>query len=281
MGWSIGDRVRHVVKPDWGLGEVLGLDGDGRIVVYFERAGEKLLKDPPMVAATGAEAQRPLVRGSKSRALKARQPDKSLAQYREAFVALFPKGFRDPEFVRRERDYKVAASKEMSEALGQRRFSALLSRAKYGEACREALKAVNATNLIYPNEKMDLRDGLRTSASMKRFSETLYEWLHGKENEAERFQRFVDTLDAIGASKWTTASYFAFLAIPRQHMFLKPVPTKRIADACGMELNYRPEPNWLTYESLRQVSARLELDLKDLSPRDFIDVQSFIWCVAR
>ena len=91
---------------------------------------------------------------------------------------------------------------------------------------------MNATNVIYPNEKMSLRDGLH-------------------------------------------------LAMPTEHMFLKPVPTRRIAEACGVELNYRPESNWLTCQCLLRLAERLKETLADLEPRDMIDLQGFVWLVAR
>ncbi len=85
----------------------------------------------------------------------------------------------------------------------------------------------------------------------------------------------------MGAGNWTTATYFPFIADPDNHMFLKPVATKRIAAACGVELNYRSELNSLTYQSLLRLADHLLEALADLKPKDLIDIQSFIWCVAR
>ena len=62
MTWNVGDRVFHRVKPEWGLGEVDVLGEDGRLEVFFEQAGKKLLQDPQLLWATGADATRPLVR---------------------------------------------------------------------------------------------------------------------------------------------------------------------------------------------------------------------------
>jgi hypothetical protein len=58
---------------------------------------------------------------------------------------------------------------------------------------------------------------------------------------------------------------------------MKPRVTRAIAELCDFELNYKPEPNWLTYKSLLEFAAMLKELLKDLEPRDYIDVQSFIW----
>jgi hypothetical protein len=63
-------------------------------------------------------------------------------------------------------------------------------------------------------------------------------------------------------------------------MFLKPDVTKRAAEACNFELNYRPELNWRTYESLLRFNAALRELIADLKPRDNIDMQAFIWCIG-
>jgi hypothetical protein len=50
---------------------------------------------------------------------------------------------------------------------------------------------------------------------------------------------------------------------------------------CRFELNYRPEPNWLTYRCLLEFAQNLRNKLADLEPKDMIDVQSFLWCIAQ
>jgi hypothetical protein len=126
-----------------------------------------------------------------------------------------------------------------------------------------------------------LRKGLKSTKTKGEFSAALLALLYGEGEFVEGFTTFADVLTEIGAGKWTIATYFPFLATPDTHMFLKPEVTKRIAVACGVELNYRPELNALTYQSLLRLSEHLRELLKDLGPRDLIDVQSFMWCVAR
>jgi hypothetical protein len=62
MTWTVGDRVFHRVKPEWGLGEVDIVGEDGRVEVFFEEAGKKLLQDPQLLRATGEDTSRPLAR---------------------------------------------------------------------------------------------------------------------------------------------------------------------------------------------------------------------------
>jgi len=42
-------------------------------------------------------------------------------------------------------------------------------------------------------------------------------------------------------------------------------------------LNYRSQPNWLTYSRLIAMSRAFHEKLEPLGVRDMIDVQSFIW----
>ena len=63
-------------------------------------------------------------------------------------------------------------------------------------------------------------------------------------------------------------------------MFLKPTVTQNAAEISGFAINYRPDLNWHTYASVLAFAKYLKAELVELSPRDMIDVQSFMWCIA-
>ena len=184
----------------------------------------------------------------------------------------FPGGFEDPKYVKNERNYKVAASKLLKETLASEDLSA----GNHAEVCRRALAVINRTNLVFPNEKIDLSSGLNGEGCAL-FSRALADLLYGSSSSQDRFERFAKMLEGIGAAKWTIATYFRFLAEPETQMFLKPEATKAAAAAAGFELNYRPDLNWRTYETVLAFSAFLKEAIADLRPRDMIDVQGFIW----
>jgi hypothetical protein len=50
-------------------------------------------------------------------------------------------------------------------------------------------------------------------------------------------------------------------------------------ESLQISLNYKAEPNWLTYCKLQELADRVELELRNqgLNPRSRIDVQGFIW----
>jgi hypothetical protein len=113
------------------------------------------------------------------------------------------------------------------------------------------------------------------------FAEKLFNLLYVEGNLERHFVEFANVLVEINADKWTTATYFQFIMYPSEFMFMKPSVTIDAAEMCAFELNYKSELNWLTYNSLMRFSRYLNTELKDLNPKDMIDIQTFIWCIAQ
>ena len=143
------------------------------------------------------------------------------------------------------------------------------------------MKVANKTNLIFPNEKMALKDGLSGSTQQKLFSNALYNLLFGHDLATD-FTKFAEALEEIEAAKWTIASYYLFVSRPAQYMFVKPTVTQNAAEMMRFEIYYRPQLNWETYDAVLKLSELLfdRLQEADLKPRDMIDVQSFMWSIV-
>jgi hypothetical protein len=136
------------------------------------------------------------------------------------------------------------------------------------------------TNLVDKWEKMRFRDAaFGNVANRKRFANALFDLLYGPSEMEARFTKFSDLLSEMGVNKWPMATYYQFLASDGRWMFMKPAIMKRMADSLKISLNYKPEPNWLTYSKLQELAERVELELKSrgLKPHSRIDVQGFIW----
>jgi hypothetical protein len=139
--------------------------------------------------------------------------------------------------------------------------------------------------MVSPYEKAALHDGLAASENAKAFAVAEYEFLYGKGPDEVRFARIVDALAEMpqprtSTTKWTIATIVPFLAMPERWIFLKPEITKEAAERRGFALNYSPQPNWLTSSCLLELARILMTELRDLKPRDMIDIQSFIWVTA-
>lgn len=282
MEYKKGDRVKHPTLNEWGVGEVLADSNGDSVRVFFVGVGEKTLALAHVqpIPVSGVEAAHPMLDNLKTDKSATGVKYQSLPQSIQFFLEQFPEGFYGERFTRNEREYKAKASVLAKEMLGKTALGSLLNKHDYNEAAKRALKIVNTTNLIFPNEKMSLKDGLVNPSNQRNFCDVLHEMLYGKKNMEKRFNSFAGVLEELGAAKWTIATYFLFLIRPEEHMFIKPTITKHSAELCGFEINYRPQLNWLTYKSVLDFSQYLFDALSELKPRDMIDVQSFMWCIA-
>lgn len=281
-GFRKGDRIRHPRLEEWGVGEVLENGIGGTVRAFFVGAGERKLSlahvRPELVQ--GEEAAHPVLDNLMLRAATDKSRYKGIEQSRQFFLSEFPEGFHGERYRQHERDYKDKAHKLAGELFGRDESLRLLKAGEHGEICARARKLVNATNLIFPNEKMALKDGLAGDGAEQAFASALVALLFGQTGIERRFTHFVRALEQIDAAKWTTATYFSYLVHPHEHMFVKPIITQHAAEVCGFEINYRPLPNWDTYSAVLRLSHYLYAELAALKPRDLIDVQSFMWCVA-
>ena len=277
---TVGDRILHPTKSEWGIGQVLSIEGS-KASVFFVETGTKIMSlshvsltilDPPPSHAL-LDRMDP-----KAAAGPAYQ---SVNQSIEGFVDSYPGGFRGDRYLHEERDYKVEAHELAKTILSRAELERLLETQKFEEVCRSALRAVNKTNLIFPNEKKALRDGLKPAERKKTFAVALHALLHGENSFRSRFQRFASVLSELGAAKWTVATYFPFLMYPDRHQFIKPKYSQNAARVCAFDIKYTPKLTWKTYEQMLRFSDYLKSELADLEPRDNIDIHSFMWAIAR
>jgi hypothetical protein len=153
---------------------------------------------------------------------------------------------------------------------------------QYVEIAERTLRIESRTNLLFSFEKMALRDAVRSIAGAFDLAAGLYDFLHGAGKDAERFSRWSSALGRLPIKKtrvltWPLATVFGFIARPEIHMFLKPEVTRVAAAEYGYAFAYDATPSWSIYEGLLAFAATVQRDLRDLSPRDMIDIQSFLW----
>ncbi len=204
---------------------------------------------------------------------------------RKKFLYYFPKGFKDQKYIDWERDYKWQAHLEWEKNLNQKAFRELLRSKNYAEIASRATRIETKTNLLFSFEKMALRDAVKPEHGAKSFSLGLYDYVYGKDALRERFERFTKTLEDLPRKQtrvvtWPLQTVFGFIAKPEEHIFLKPMVTKKAAEKYQMEFRYQSRPNWTTYQDLLEFARQIKNDNSDLKPRDYIDLQSFIWVMG-
>jgi len=210
--------------------------------------------------------------------------DSGADQARKKFLRYFPGGFRDPTYREWERDYKWESHERWEEALNRGEFLRLLRQRQYAEIAARAVRVEQRSrhSMLFSFEKMALRDAVQSFAGAKAFAEGLYEFLHGAGDLKVRFERWCAVVAALPRKQtrvltWPLVTVFGFLAQPGQHFFLKPKVTRRAAEAYAYELHYESQPSWNVYAGLLQFAETVRYDLRDLRPRDQIDIQSFLW----
>lgn len=201
------------------------------------------------------------------------------------FLRFFPKGFRDPKYYAWERGYKWEAHLGFKDALDKASFASLLDAGEYKQIAATCIRLESRTNLLFSFEKMAIRDAVKTTAGAKRFSEGLYHLVHGFGAMEGRFGLWCDAVEALPRKQTRVLTHpvvtvFPFIADPLRHIFLKPLVTKRAAQRLGIEFSYRSRPSWAVYSVFLALAEKVCSSLKDLGPRDMIDIQSFIWVIG-
>jgi hypothetical protein len=201
---------------------------------------------------------------------------------RRKFLRLFPGGFGDETYLNWERGYKWQAHRQWRARLGKPIFRKLIEEKRFQEIAKAALQIESRTNLLFSFEKMALRDAVRSPQGAKAFALALFDFLHGAGPLPWRFEAWIEAVARLPRRKrrvltWPTVTVFGFIAQPRTHFFLKPVVTKEAARRYGTELPYAPRPSWPLYRGILDFVGRVRIDIRNLNPRDMIDMQSFLW----
>lgn len=201
---------------------------------------------------------------------------------RRKFLGYFPGGFRDETYVAWERGYKWTAHEGWQETLDRDEFGALLKRGEFAEAAARAVRLESRTNLLFSFEKMALRDAVKTDEGARTFTQGLFDFIYGAGDTERKFGRWCEAVESLPRKQtrvltWPLVTVFGFIAQPDTHIFLKPNVTRRAAQRYGFDFRYKSRPSWETYANLFEFAATVRRDLRDLKPRDMIDIQSFIW----
>jgi len=189
------------------------------------------------------------------------------------FREIFPHGFADPRYQSKERDYKIAAMKKL-EAV------APLEQALSGDVDPDAvLKAVH-TNLLFKSEAITFRDILRSKRG-REFIKAAPEMTGG--DVVAGLSKMTAIAVDIDRKSWPLVTYLPFLWKPEAHMFLKPTVATGFADRVGHRFahDYSSDIGVDVYEGLIDLTNETKVQISTLHPADNVDVQSFIWAVAK
>jgi len=204
---------------------------------------------------------------------------------RRKFLHYFPAGFHDQTYIDWERNYKWKAHQQWEELLNRNELRHLVDQKEYSEIAARAIRIESRTNLLFSFEKMALRDAVKSPSGARLFSHGLHDFLHGSQSLNERFAGWVETIALLPRKQtrvltWPVVTVFGFIAQPQLHVFLKPNVTRIAARKFGFDFRYKTRPSWETYSELLEFGQMVRNEVRDLRPRDMIDIQSFIWVLG-
>lgn len=210
---------------------------------------------------------------------------RALAKHKKRFLRIFPDSFEDERYIEWERTYKWEAHKLWNKLLNKEVFERLMHERRYDEIANRALQIESRTNFLFSFEKMALRDGVRTGDGARIFAEGLYQLLYERGTLKNRFVQWIMSVSQLPRKKsrvlsWPVVTFFPFIAQPAKHIIMKPSAMKFAAQELGFDLDYSSTPTFTTYEKLLEMAELVRVGIKDLKPRDYHDLQTFLWVIG-
>jgi hypothetical protein len=283
--------VRNAAIPEWGLG-VVASEAPKTLDVLFEGGGHRNISrsSPHLIEVSDSDVPKehrlrrredwPKVESDAKRATAKQDLPKRFDALVKEFFAFFPTGLHSPECDREERDYKVDASVHARKELNPGALDELLAAGNHTEVLHRVRRSISKVNLVYPNELMKFGDIPTTSHP--EVARRLVTLVRAGKDTPTALEALAEALAPHGAAKWTIVSLIPFLLAPEEWPFVKPTFIERGVKATGIDVEYQPTPNARTYSLIRELYEVVAINLgrKGFAPRDFIDVQTFLWVAS-
>lgn len=193
------------------------------------------------------------------------------------FLSKFPDGFYDEQYLKQERNPILKVQHLAQTLLGKEAMTTLLDEKNHQEIVKRVSQVVDATDMFSPNEKRFLIRGLSIEPGSFVFAQELHNLLYGEYSLPTRFGSFLWFILSIRTGKWTTATYFPFLLQPEKYLFVdtfSTLCTGNFSDFRGLVVY--PNANPLLYKLILNFAEHLKAELKELQPRDMIDIREFM-----
>lgn len=190
------------------------------------------------------------------------------------FLEFMPGGFEGERNLAQEREYKVKAHQVLTETLPIER--ALEATPEDADSIRRAPVWIN---LLSPYEMMHLKEVMERPEGPA-FLRAAARFAMGDYGPAG--SAMDQAVIKYGRQSWPKVTYFPFLWSPAEHMFLKPTVTRDFAERIGhpFQHEYQTDTSADVYLSLLDLARTTKAAIAALKPKDFIDVQSFIYVVG-
>ena len=196
---------------------------------------------------------------------------------RTRFLSMFPGGFEDSKLVEAPKS-EIGAKRDLVAWVAE---MCPLEKALSGEVEPATIFAAFKRSGMVDHRHVS---GLKTvleGPKGRRLIETFSRFATGDVDWAccELGTRFHED----GLRTWPILTHMAFFWRPDQHAFMRPTAARAFARGVGhrLDMDYAsaPEPN--TYALYLDLLNQTRTHIADLEPRDYIDLQSFMWVVTK
>lgn len=282
--------VRHRKRPSWGLAAFVW-ERDGKRAYRFEDGELRAFKRgfyhlleptrPPedMSAATLMQL------GAGEAGENAGGPTLAiqLAQFREEFPEGFAgetwrkkmRGSKKGRRLKRHRDGAIATA---AEVLGKERLDHLIVTGAHEQLWSDVLDLLASVDFVKARQVKSLRK----LASSPALSHVLRDFLHGTDDESERFEALAEVLGK-GNFTWPVVSALRALADPRGEFPVRVSVMKVQAPIVGTRVMGTTRPTARAYREFVAVARQVRdwLEAQAEKPADLVDVHDFIWLTLR
>ena len=294
---------RHSQRPEWGMA-LLAWERNGRRAYQFEdgklrkiQEGYYDLLDP----VEDSEGPTTAVRNNLQAAIKALKGGSEHKVYKAVctfeqqvalFIKLYPKGFKDPEWIEDKRGtedgralkrHRVPSMIAAQEALAPASAGSLIDEGRQEELAETVLNVLADTNLVPLSHVKSLR--ALDEDQLAEYAEVVFDLVHGEGSFDDRFQTYLDTLTRLldGRPSWREATALIALTHPQEHVAVRRSAFIRQAGSIAPTGAYSRKPKVDAYRSFRRVAlgVRKRLKAANHEPTDFLDVHDFIWTTLR
>ncbi len=298
---SLDNRVENgmlVMHVKFGLGKVVHTSGDRLYIVFrdqSERTARIFKSSFPGISLAEVQSDpvldnlTPLSEEGGNWVLPTERLSADAAV--AAFLAQWPRGFEDSDYIESERSKREKSHRLFVESFGKGQIAALLADNKMDELATRTRTLVEQANLLSRLEAATLFEALDIDYAARNYFGALNDLLEVEYDETDEtderlekaFRNYVNvcaSLPQVGESRvfaWQNITLLPFLAQPKRHMFLKPVITRRAANTLAFDIGYDTMPNWPTYARLLRMGKTWANITEELGPKDMIDVQSFLY----
>ncbi len=292
---------RHVKRPEWGVGILVGEYDDARSYQFEDgqlrkiRKGYYKLIEPAQDLGDRAEH----IRENLNRVVGAGNDADQIvvdavcpfSSQVALFTRLYPGGFEDPEWISDHRQpsgaplkrHRVPISTEAREVLSPSRCGEILASGKPGRLLDIVADLLARTDLVPVSHAKALR-GL-DSDEKSRYGGTLADLLHGERPYEERFKDHLIAHEEIFGARpsWRVATILPALVHPQDHVAVRRSVFFRQAGSVAPTARYTKRARVGSYGNFRRVAVgvRERLNAMGHTPRDLLDVHDFVWATLR